>query len=323
MAIRLSDEYTTRAYVDGATNAAVMKSGDTMTGTLITPNSQITNGLAIGDVPVPTGRGAINAGLNTGTMTANSEGAQNVGYNDHGVMTASGYGAKNAGYNYGTMAANGQGAINAGFNEGTMAASGDGAQNYGKLSAGQYATNAGNGSVALLDGSGNMDLTNHAALVLGNGYSMGDRTLVADAVVVRSMGDRPNDATTKSYVDSISNTAAAAYVKKSGDTMTGALIFGANDPLMFIPSGGNNTTNLICGDNEGNEGFGVYQPIGGSHATFVVGEPTESYHAATKGYVDARTNITSGFTGVIAITGGVVSSQIYVTNGLIQSWCQY
>lgn len=219
-------------YTDAISNAAyaayVKKSGDTMSGLLTTPSNSITYAVAIGDMPIPTARGAQNAGGNIfGTVTASGDGAQNVGYNYHGIMEASGYGAQNIGLNCDRMEASGYGAQNAGENSGTMTASAQGSLNRGYLGSGQYCTNEGNGSIALLDGSGDMLITNHAAIVLGNGYSMGDRTLVADAVVIRSMGSRATDAATKGYVDGITNAfvSRAVAVTNTGDSIISRFTF--------------------------------------------------------------------------------------------------
>jgi hypothetical protein len=259
-----ASDAATKGYADAISNAAhaayVNKAGDTMTGMLTTPSNVIVHGLAIGNVPVPTGQGAINAGenygtmtasgngarnegINLGTMTASGQGARNEGYNEgtmnasgqgarnegynEGTMNASGQGARNEGKNSGTMTASGQGARNEGYNDGTMTASGAGSQNIGTLQSGQYSTNQGNGSIALLDGSGNMLITNHAAIVLGSGYSAGDRTLVADAVVIRSMGSRTTDAATKGYIDALTNAmvSRAVAVTNTGDSIISRFTF--------------------------------------------------------------------------------------------------
>jgi hypothetical protein len=214
---------TMTAYAPGAQNSGYCSNIGTMTSYGYGSRNSGENSGTMS----ASGRGAQNDGYNIGTMTASASGAQNIGYNYH-TMTASGQGAQNAGYNLGTMIASGKGAHNAGYNLGTMMASGDGVLNRGYLNSGQYCTNSCNGSVALLDASGNMLVTNHAAIVLGSGYSAGNRTLVADAVVIRSMGSRTTDAATKGYVDAISNAAHAAYVNKSGDTMTGMLTTPSN-----------------------------------------------------------------------------------------------
>lgn len=181
-----------------------------------------------------TGHGSMNIGAKSGITLASGVGALNIGHNDdnvgsmpgHGTQIASGNGALNIGNNDGIQISSGHGAINIGQNSsgsgkqyaqnaGAMniganyaqqVASGVGSINIGYLSPSTaWVTNSGNGSVALLDSSGNMFVTNDAAIVLGNGYSAGNRTLVADAVVIRSMGSRVTDAATKYYVDLVTN----------------------------------------------------------------------------------------------------------------------
>ena len=146
------------------------------------------------------GRMTINSNLTLGPIGydgTNGAGSINMGIEDGNVATSSmkpmGAGSMNAGRitggsgGYSGMHASGIGAMNRGhiyLGNGTyMYASGVGAVNLGYLAgAGYVIENNGNGSVALVDNTGSITITNHASIVLGNGTSLEDRSIKCDVV---------------------------------------------------------------------------------------------------------------------------------------------
>ena len=146
------------------------------------------------------GRMTINSNLTLGPIEydgTNGAGSINMGIEDGNVATSSmkpmGAGSMNAGRitggagGYSGMHASGIGAMNRGhiyLGNGTyMYASGVGAVNLGYLAgAGYVIENNGNGSVALVDNTGSITITNHASIVLGNGTSLEDRSIKCDVV---------------------------------------------------------------------------------------------------------------------------------------------
>jgi hypothetical protein len=80
-----------------------------------------------------------------------------------------------------------------------------------------------------------MLITNHAAIVLGSGYSAGVRTLVADAVVIRSMGSRTTDAATKGYVDGCTN---ALHALTNAAATSAQLAEATNSIIDYVNGGG-------------------------------------------------------------------------------------
>lgn len=153
---------------------AVRRTGDTMTGALTN-----TAGLRLG----------------SGSNTLSGVGSFNIGTVVYGYQIATGVGAGNIGTVEGAevgdalMQADGVGAMNAGMVYGAdcrIYASGIGSMNRGYTEFGYIVTNNGNGSIGIADGSGSLVLTNHASIVLGNGQSKYDRSVLADYVTVRN-----------------------------------------------------------------------------------------------------------------------------------------
>ena len=147
---------------------------ETISGLIISTDLTIGSGMS-----EATGAGSINAGhKGLGAITASGVGSVNFvegepGGNTHSqdIIDASGVGAMN------------RGTFGQGINK--VYASGSGAMNMGTATSGKVVTNSGTGSLALCDDSGNITLTHNATIILGNGTSLEDRSLLADTVRAR------------------------------------------------------------------------------------------------------------------------------------------
>lgn len=311
----VSNINATNATSLGAIPAASYARKD-LTVEYFTNGVMINSSLAIGtNLNQPVGSGSLNMGGRNNSdsrMDANANGAINAGLLDgssgtrKSYMFANGIGSMNRGGIFSGdstisnvfMQADGIGAMNMGylFNTGKMYASGDGSLNIG-YAGGILITNSGNGSIALCDDSGNITITNNASIVLGNGTSLEDRSILADVVRARvnfigngaGLTNLPIGVTNNQTTVSFDNLAVTNLQITGGSPTNESVLMSTNNlgqtgwvtsryKLISSLSQTTNTTSLVI------TGVG-FKPVGAVVFANMEGKKTDS-----QGFIDSAGN---------------------------------